>query len=215
VPDLHSAVAARKDELMRIGVFGGTFDPVHLGHLILAELCREQGQLDQVWFMPAARPPHKHVQTSFAQRVEMLALALAGNPAFRIEEIEKDRPGPSFTVETLEELHRRSPGFEWHLLIGSDTLGDLPSWHQPLRLLTLASLLIVVRPGFPEVDIQRLRSDLGLRDDQPLPHRFVEAPLINISSRELRRRAAEGQTVRYQVPRAVECYLRDKQLYRM
>src|SRR5919199_5145855 len=112
---------------MRVGIFGGTFDPVHLGHLILAEQCREQGQLDQVWFIPAARPPHKQDQSlaPFAQRVEMLSLAIAGNPAFRIDELEKDRAGPSYTVDTLAELQRHHPGTEWFLLIGSDCLPDL------------------------------------------------------------------------------------------
>src|SRR5262245_54531603 len=115
---------------MRIGVFGGTFDPVHQGHLILAEQCREQGRLDQVWFVPAARPPHKLAGplTPFHQRVEMLSFALAGHPAFRIEELEKERSGPSYTVDTLTELHRRHPGHEWFLLIGSDTLHDMPNW---------------------------------------------------------------------------------------
>src|SRR5580692_11114015 len=96
---------------MRIGVFGGTFDPVHFGHLIMAEQCREQAALDQVWFVPSARPPHKVDQplTPFAQRVEMLALALAGQPAFRVEEIEKDRPGPSYTADTLDDLSRFHP----------------------------------------------------------------------------------------------------------
>src|SRR5205823_11406622 len=95
--------------LMRVGVFGGTFDPVHYGHLILAEQCREQGRLDEVWFVPAPRPPRKegHTITRFEQRVEMLALAVAGHPPFRIDELEKDRPGPSYTVETIAELHRR------------------------------------------------------------------------------------------------------------
>ena len=94
--------------LGRIGVFGGTFDPVHQGHLIIAEQCREQAGLDEVWFVPAARPPHKQEQpvTSFARRVEMLALAIAGHPAFRVDELERDRPGPSFTVDTLEDLER-------------------------------------------------------------------------------------------------------------
>ena len=92
----------------RIGIFGGTFDPVHLGHLILAEQCREQAGLDQVWFVPALLPPHKQerVLTPFAQRVEMLALAIAGQPQFHVEELEKERPGPSYTVDTLETLHK-------------------------------------------------------------------------------------------------------------
>src|SRR5438132_13227938 len=98
-------------ERMRIGVFGGTFDPVHTAHLILAEQCREQAQLDQVWFIPAARPPHKQDRslTAFRHRLEMLALALAGQPTFVINDLEKDRPGPSYTVETLHELHHRHP----------------------------------------------------------------------------------------------------------
>src|SRR5205809_4739747 len=93
--------------LMRVGVFGGTFDPVHYGHLILAEQCREQGRPDEVWFVPPPRPPHKEARalTRFDQRVEMLALALAGNPALKIEELEKERAGPSYTVDTLAELH--------------------------------------------------------------------------------------------------------------
>src|SRR5262245_31594023 len=104
---------------MRIGIFGGTFDPVHLGHLILAENCREQGRLDQVWFIPAAAPPHKldRAITPFDRRVEMLRLALAGNPAFQVNELEKDRPGPSYTVDTLSELCRQYPGNELFLLI--------------------------------------------------------------------------------------------------
>src|SRR5579871_4282836 len=99
---------------MRVGVFGGTFDPVHYGHLILAEQCREQARLDRVLFIPAARPPHKADRplTPFGHRVEMLALAIAGNPAFAVDELEKERPGPSYTVDTLLELSRRLEGAE-------------------------------------------------------------------------------------------------------
>src|SRR5262245_40434030 len=111
---------------MRIGVFGGTFDPVHYGHLILAEQCREQGRLDQVWFLPAPWPPHKDVEalTRYEQRLEMLQLALAGNPALAINEIEREREGPSYTVDTLAELHRRHPEHDFFLLVGSDMLRD-------------------------------------------------------------------------------------------
>ena len=134
---------------MRIGVFGGTFDPVHLGHLILAEQAREQAQLDQVWFVPAARPPHKpdRALTALHHRVEMLALAVAGQPAFVINELEKDRPGPSYTVETLQELHRRHADIDWHLLVGADCLPDLPTWREPVRIAELARLVIPARPG--------------------------------------------------------------------
>jgi nicotinate-nucleotide adenylyltransferase len=201
---------------MRIGVFGGTFDPVHLGHLILAEQCREQGRLDQVWFIPAASPPHKQGQTltPFAQRVEMLALAIAGQPAFRIDELEKDRPGPSYTIHTLEEIQRRQPAAELFLPVGSDTLLDLPHWYQPARILELAGLLVTPRPGWPLPSLGEIRAALHLPPGADLRLEIVEAPLIDIASRDLRRRAAEGRSLRYLVPRAVEAYLHDKRLYR-
>src|SRR5436190_8639731 len=118
---------------MRIGIFGGTFDPVHLGHLILAEQAREQGRLDEVWFVPAPRPPQKddRAVTRFDVRVEMLALALAGQPAFRIDEVEKDRAGPSYTSDTLDVLYARHPGHSFFLLVGGDSLADLPGWRNP------------------------------------------------------------------------------------
>src|SRR5262249_2907331 len=133
---------------MRVGVFGGTFDPVHLGHLILAEQCREQGALDRVLFLPAARPPHKQERelTAFDRRVEMLALALAGHTAFAIDELEKERAGPSYTVDTLGLLRQRDPQAELFLILGADSLVDLPFWYEPAKIVELANLLIVARP---------------------------------------------------------------------
>src|SRR4051812_33191298 len=188
---------------MRVGVFGGTFDPVHYGHLILAEQCREQGRLDEVWFVPAPRPPHKEARalTRFDQRVEMLALALAGNPALKIEELEKERAGPSYTVDTLAELHGRHPAAELFLLVGSDTLADLPLWYQPVRILEQAALLVMTRPGNPVLTADELRTRLGVPGDAPLRLEVVEVPLIDISSRDLRRRAAAGRSLRYFLPR--------------
>jgi nicotinate-nucleotide adenylyltransferase len=202
---------------MRVGVFGGTFDPVHHGHLILAEQAREQGSLDEVWFIPAPRPPHKSetALTRFEQRVEMLHLALAGNPAFRVDEMEKARPGPSYTVETLSELRQRHPGHEFFLLIGSDTLADLPDWREPRRVLEQATLLVNVRPNSPLPDLARLRQQLSMPPEEPLRMQVLEAPLIDISSRELRRRAAVGRSLRYFLPRAVEIYILEKRLYRL
>jgi nicotinate-nucleotide adenylyltransferase len=201
---------------MRIGVFGGTFDPVHLGHLILADQCREQGRLDLVLFVPAARPPHKQQQplTPFAQRAEMLALALAGNPAFRIDELEKDRPGPSYTADTLAELNGRFPAAELFLLVGSDTLHDLPAWHQPARVAELAGLLVMERPGWQIPTLEALRTALGLPASAPLRQEVIKAPLIDIQSRDLRDRAAQGRSLRYLLPRAVEVYVAEKHLYR-
>jgi nicotinate-nucleotide adenylyltransferase len=202
---------------MRVGVFGGTFDPVHTGHLILAEQGREQGRLDEVWFVPAAHPPQKDVSaiTRFEQRVEMLALALAGNPAFRIDELEKERIGPSYTADTLAELHHRHPGHDFFLLVGSDTLNDLPYWHEPIRVLELAGLLVMIRPDNPALSAEQLRAQLHLPESVPLRLEMVQTPAIDISSRDLRRRAAAGRSLRYFLPRAVECYLHEKRLYRL
>jgi nicotinate-nucleotide adenylyltransferase len=201
---------------MRVGVFGGTFDPVHTGHLILAEQAREQAWLDAVWFVPAPRPPHKDEAqlTRFERRVEMLNLAIVGNPAFRVDELEKERTGPSYTVNTIIELRRRHPGNEFFLLTGSDTLRDLPLWHEPVRLLEQAGLVVMARPDHVVPSAPEIRGRLGLPENMPLRLVVVEAPLIDISSRDLRARAAAGHSLRYFMPRAVECYILEKRLYR-
>lgn len=200
---------------MRIGVFGGTFDPVHLGHLVLAEQCREQASLDRVLFVPAARPPHKLQQslTPFAQRVEMLSLALAGQPVFQVEEIEKERPGPSYTAETLMLLQQRQPQADWFLLLGADALHDLPYWHAPERIAALATLLVAARPGWDLPHLETLHTLLRLPAEVPLRCQRVDIPLLDIRSRDLRQRVAQGRSIRYLVPRAVEVYILEKKLY--
>ncbi len=199
---------------MRIGLFGGTFDPVHLGHLILAEQCRDQLQLEQVWFVPSAYPPHKPGQrlTRFEQRCDMLELAIAGHPAFRVERIEKELPPPSYTAETLAALHRRLPGQEWFLLLGADGLADLPQWYQPQRIVAQAALAVVPRGGLPLATAAELAAALGVEAGQVRLY-TVAAPRIEIASRELRQAVAEGRTIRYLVPRAVEEYIRERRLY--
>jgi nicotinate-nucleotide adenylyltransferase len=201
---------------MQVGIYGGTFDPIHQGHLILAEQCREQGRLDQVWFVPAFRPPNKLEKspTRFDHRVEMLSLAIAGNPAFRIDELEKERTGPSFTVDTLAELQGRHPKDVFWLLVGSDTLTDLPNWHEPVRLLGMVGLMVMARPGNPVLSTEELLARLRLPADASLRIQVAQTPLIDISSREIRRRVSEGRTVRYFMPRAVEVYVQEKGLYR-
>jgi nicotinate-nucleotide adenylyltransferase len=201
---------------MRVGVFGGTFDPVHYGHLILAEQAREQGRLDEVWFVPAARPPHKSESelTRFDQRAEMLTLAVAGHAAFRVLELEKARPGPSYTVDTLAELRRFHPGDEFWLLVGADTLADLGSWHEKRCLPELAGLMVMARPGHTIPGEDRVRAEMELAPGDPLRMQTIDVPLIDISSRDLRRRAASGRSLRYLVPRAVEVYILEKHLYR-
>jgi nicotinate-nucleotide adenylyltransferase len=201
---------------MRIGIFGGTFDPVHQGHLILAEQAREQGRLDEVWFVPAPRPPQKEAQaiTRFEQRVEMLTLALAGQPAFRVDRVEEHRDGPSYTADTLTELHQRHPEHEFWLLIGGDSLADLPSWREPIRIVQQAGLLVAERAGAPLLSVQELRVRLGLSEADRLQIQVIDTLRIEIASRDLRRRVAAGRSIRYFLPRSVEMYIQEKGLYR-
>jgi nicotinate-nucleotide adenylyltransferase len=201
---------------MRIGVFGGAFDPVHFGHLILAEQGREQAGLEQVWFIPAARHPFKAESTaaSFDRRVEMLHLAIAGHTAFRVDEIEKNRPGLSYTADTLDELKRRHPADEFFLLIGSDALPDLPKWHAPDRIVRAANLVVMERPGHPVPSVAVLGAAIGLPAGEHLRLQHIEVPLIDLSSRDIRRRTAEGRSIRYMLPRAAEVYISEKDLYR-
>ena len=198
---------------MRIGIFGGTFDPVHMGHLILAEQCRVQAQIDEVWFVPSATPPHKEYGvTRFEQRCEMLELALAGHPSFRVDRIENALPAPSFTARTLERLRASNPDDQFSLLLGSDCLPDLPGWYEPHRVIELARLVVVPRPGVMLWTAERLARALRL-DVSAVNMQFVACPLIEIASRELRRALADGLSVRYLVPRAVEEYIRERKLY--
>lgn len=200
--------------MRKIGIFGGTFDPVHLGHLILAEQAREQARLDEVWFVPAPRPPQKDGEaiTRFDARVEMLSIAIAGHPAFRVSEVEKDRAGPSYTVDTLAMLHRHHPMDTFYLLLGGDSLADLPLWRDPAGIVEQATLVVMARPGSKLMTAEGLARRIGR--DKPLSLKVVEAPLIDISSRDLRRRVREGRGIRYMTPRGVEAYIHEKKLYR-
>src|SRR5262245_50796214 len=212
----------------RIGVFGGTFDPIHLGHLIVAEQCRETGRLDEVWFVPAGSNPFRedHKVTPFERRVEMIELAIAGHPAFRVDTVEEEmlqerrrqrpqeRQHHTYTADTLAELHRRHPDVELYFLVGSDLLSQLSRWYQPHRVIQNAALLVMLRAGYAALSAEELQASLVLPPAVPLRIEFVPSPpLIDISSTDLRRRLAEGHSVRYLVPRAVECYIQEKRLY--
>jgi nicotinate-nucleotide adenylyltransferase len=201
---------------MRIGIFGGAFDPVHYGHLILAEQCREQARLDAVWFVPAARHPFKADTTAapFDRRAEMVRLAIAGHPAFRVDEIEKDRPGLSYTADTLDELRRQHPDDELLLLVGSDTLAELPTWHAPERIVRAAGLVVMRRPGHEVPPVASLDAAIGLMHDESVRLQTVDVPLIDLASRDIRRRVGQGRSIRYMLPRAVEVYIGEKGLYR-
>jgi len=194
---------------MRVGIFGGTFDPIHIGHLILAESCREACGLDRVLFVVAGEPPHKgKPRTSAKHRLEMVELAIAGHEAFEASEIELDRPGPHYSFETLERLTTEKPADELFFLIGADSLADLPGWRKPERICELASLVVVNRPGTP---VEVLRAFTPPEGSKPFHH--VTMPDVGVASRDIRRRVSEGRSVRYIVPRAVEVYLREHHLY--
>ncbi|MDB5352632.1 MAG: nicotinate/nicotinamide nucleotide adenylyltransferase [Planctomycetota bacterium] len=196
---------------MRLGLFGGTFDPIHQGHLILAEACREALALDRVWFVVAGSPPHKPAgRTPVGDRIEMARIATAGHPAFEVSEIEARGAGPNYSFETLEMIHRDRPEDDLFFLIGADSLADLPLWRRPDRIAELATIVVVNRPG---IDPAVLLSppDLG---PKARPIERVAIPPIGIASHDLRRRVAEGRSIRYLVPRGVEAYITEQRLYR-
>lgn len=198
---------------MRIGIFGGTFDPVHNAHLLLAEQSREQANLDEVWLIPAGSPPHKESTgiSSGKQRREMLDFAIAGNPAFVIKDLELHREGPSYTVETLRQLKETHPDDEFFLIVGADSVRDLHTWREPEAILELATLIGVNRPNISLPDLTELTQKFG--EDVIAKILWVTMPGIDISSTDIRKRLRENKSVRYMTPRAVEVYIHNNRLY--
>ena len=201
---------------MRLGLFGGSFDPVHYGHLLLAECCRERCRLDGVRFLPAAVPPHKQNRplTPAEVRIEMLELAIAGHAAFSVSRHETDRGGVSYTVDTLTHFREEDPEIELFFLLGADMLYDLPRWHQPDRICELATIVVVGRCGAGEPDFDGLGRIASPERIALFSRHRVRMPEIGISSTEIRRRVAAGQSIRYQAPRAVEKFIETHGLYR-
>jgi nicotinate-nucleotide adenylyltransferase len=209
---LESAEAAPAAE--RVGILGGTFDPVHIGHLLLAEETRLALKLDRVVFIPTGQPWRKADRrvTAAADRLAMVELAIAGNPAFSVSRIEIERQGPTYTVETLERL-RQDWGTQIRLwfILGSDALQDLPNWREAPRIVAQARLAVAARESLSPADLARLVQRVPV-----LPGRvdFVSLPRVEVSSSELRRRLASGRPARYWLPERVEQYVRDHGLYR-
>jgi len=201
---------------MRLGLFGGSFDPVHYGHLLLAECCREQGGLEQVWFLPAAAPPHKldRTLTPAEARIEMLELAVTSHQAFAVNRYEVDRGGVSYTVDTVRHFRGQDPEGELFLLMGSDMLYDLPQWRQADQICRLAIPMVVSRPGAGPPDFACLAGLASPERVKLFVEHQVEMPQIDLSSREIRRRVGAGLSIRYQTPRAVEMYIESHGLYR-
>lgn len=200
---------------MRIGIFGGSFDPVHLGHLILAEQCREQAQLDQVWFVPCALGPHKQngTHSTDRQRMEMIELALSGHTPFVLSKLEIERGGVSYTVDTLIQIREQHPEDELFLLMGDDSLEEFSSWREPEKICQIAIPLVVNRPGSGNVDLTLLKPYVDDRRFELFSQQAVSSPEIQISSSEIRQKVSEGASIRYLTPRPVEKYIETQKLF--
>ncbi len=193
--------------MRRIGLFGGTFDPPHLGHLALAEWARVRLRLERVIFMPAGSPPHKRGRrlSEPAHRLAMTRLAVRGNAAFTVSDLEAQREGPSFTVDTLHALRARHPGARFYLLMGADSLADFPTWHEPEAIAHLATLVVAARPVGTRPRARARAAGRVVRLDNPV---------LAISSSALRARSRAGLSMRYLVPDAVAAYIGRHALYR-
>jgi nicotinate-nucleotide adenylyltransferase len=203
----------------RVVLYGGTFDPVHYGHLITARAVAEARGYDKVVLLPSASPPHKaSARAGAADRLEMLRLAVMGDEMFDVCDLEISRPGKSYTFDTLQvlrEIHR--PDVELHWIVGADMLADMPNWHRAAEVVDQARIVIALRPPWHE-QIEQTLADLAARlgavRTRKLADGIVRTPLIDISSSEIRRRIACGLPVRYFVCDAVADFIREKGLYR-
>lgn len=191
---------------MNIGLFGGTFDPPHTGHLIVAQDALSALGLDAIAFVPAANPPHKRdtVISPAELRTRMLELALAGDGRFGIERLELERPGPSYTIDTLRELATRQPEVRWTLLIGADLYAEFRTWRDPAGIRRLARVAVLARPGGHGMQDPASLAAADLR---------VDVTRIDISATDVRRRVAAGLPIRYLVPAAVEKFISEQRLY--
>jgi nicotinate-nucleotide adenylyltransferase len=192
---------------MRVGLYGGTFDPIHLGHLRAAETVREELGLDLVAFLPSAVPPHRGAPLSPAdERLAMARLATAPYPAFAAWDVELRRVGPSYTVETVVTLLAERPGDAFVLVVGADTWPEMTSWREPERLFSLVEVAVVDRPGYPSTEPR-----------PPFPGargvRRVGGPTLGVSATAVRERVHEGRSVRFLVPDAVAGYIAERGLY--
>ncbi len=186
---------------MRIGLLGGTFDPIHLAHLRIAEEVREELALSEVWFIPAGVPPHKRAEPHlpFEERLRLVELAVKDHPAFRALDLEGRRPGPSYTVDTLKELRQRHPQHEFFFILGLDAFLEIETWYQYPRIPELARLVVVSRGEFP-LEKARIRARELFPEKEIL---FLSVTRLDISSTDIRRRLKAGLSVRYLVPEPV------------
>ncbi len=200
------------DRTFRAGLLGGTFDPVHIGHLILAEEARDQLDLSVVYFVPAGDPPHKRDRrlAPVAHRVRMAELAVAGNAQFQVSRVDADRPGPHYTIDMVSLFRQQMPpGGELYFLMGYDSLAELPTWHKPQDLVAACHLVALTRYNVP-LDWEHLEAKLpGIRGRVTL----LDMPELEIASHHIQARVRAGRSIRYLVPDAVCAYIREHGLY--
>ncbi|SHH73992.1 nicotinate-nucleotide adenylyltransferase [Desulfosporosinus lacus] len=202
-----------KEKVNRLGIMGGTFDPIHYGHLVAAEMARAEFKLSKVLFIPTGTPPHKDRKDISAaeMRYEMVKLAIHDNPAFDISRVEIEREGPSYTVETLRVLRRDWPDHELYFITGSDALLEIFSWREAEEIFRLVQYIGAARPGFDA-------SDFFLKVQQEHPEtqgkiHYLEVPALAISSTDIRARVRRGEPIRYLLPETVRLYLEQHRLY--
>jgi nicotinate-nucleotide adenylyltransferase len=216
---------------MKIGIFGGTFNPIHYGHLRAAEEVREKFHLSKIIFIPSKSPPLKtHELIESEHRYKMTELALSGNGFFEISDIEFKRPGKSFTVQTIEELRRIFHDMDLYFILGIDSFLEIPTWLQPEKLMSLTDFIIIARPSFrfvdlllsPYINVQRQvlekldKAELESYSAALKSKRVIIAmkiPLLDISATEIRKRFREGKSIKYLLPESVESYIIANKLY--
>jgi nicotinate-nucleotide adenylyltransferase len=195
----------------RVGILGGTFDPPHIGHLILAEYARDTLDLERLLFVPAADPPHKRDEHKAAieHRLAMLKLAIADNPRFEISRVDIDRPGPHYSVDMVRVIGEEYPDAELYFVMGGDSLTDLPRWHRPAEFIQQCKLVVMRRPD------ENVHAEMHDAILPGLSERVVmiDAPLVGISSTLIADRVGQGQTIRYLVPDSVLSYIVQNRLY--
>lgn len=217
-----------QEEQVRRGILGGTFDPIHIGHLRLAEEVGEELALEKVYLIPAASPPHKNLRpvTPFPDRLAMTRIAAKASPLFETLDLEGRRQGYSYSIETLRDFHRIFPhGLELFFILGMDAFLEIETWKEHERLFDYANLVVIKRPGFPSDLFDRFVASLGATFEwegdfetyrAPSGNRLIykEATLMDISSSAIRERVAKGKSIRFLVPEAVRTYVIEKRLYR-
>ncbi len=214
---VEAAVAEDGDkaQAFRLGVMGGSFDPIHMGHLAIAEEAREVFSLEGIVFVPAAQPPHKDGGTvaSGESRLAMAELAVSSNPHFEVSDVEMRRRGPSYTIDTLDEISRMRPEARVYFIVGADSLGELHTWHRADELAGRYDFIIIGRPGTDEVSLSDLEAGFTPEAAARLERNYIRAGIFHVSATGIRERVLHGKSIRYLVPPEVESYILKNGLY--